>query len=188
MSNEREKMAEEEKEPTPETEEQKQDAPAAEKPSSNKKKLIIFAIAPILVFAIIAAILYFTGLLKGFLPNSHSSQAAPVAPKVEKAPEKILYYDLPEIFINLNNPTSQVNFLKISLSLEVNEEEKIKKIEEMKPRIIDQLQIYLRQLKADDLKGSAGLQRLREELLLRINSVLEPAKINDVLFKEMLLQ
>ena len=33
-----------------------------------------------------------------------------------------------------------------------------------------------------------GAERLREELLLRVNTAIEPAVVNDVLFKEMLVQ
>ena len=39
-----------------------------------------------------------------------------------------------------------------------------------------------------DLRGSAGLYRLREELLVRVNKAAAPAKVSDVLFKEMLVQ
>ncbi|MFX9073467.1 flagellar basal body-associated FliL family protein, partial [Acinetobacter baumannii] len=56
------------------------------------------------------------------------------------------------------------------------------------PRIIDNFQVYLRELRLDDLKGSAGMYRLREELLLRVNMAAQPVKIKDVLFKEMLVQ
>jgi flagellar protein FliL len=56
------------------------------------------------------------------------------------------------------------------------------------PRIIDNFQVYLRELRVEDLKGSGGMYRLREELLLRVNAAVAPAKINDVLFKEMLVQ
>jgi flagellar FliL protein len=180
-------MADEETPPKPAEENPSEGAPAEAAPpaSSSKKKLLLFAFVPILVFGIIAAILYFSGALKGFFPAHKKTDEVA---KVEKPPEKLLYYDLPEIFINLNSGSGRINFLKITLSLEVNDEKKVKHIEEVKPRIIDQLQVYLRQLKIDDLKGSAGLQKLREELLVRINSVLEPEKVNDVLFKEMLLQ
>ena len=45
-----------------------------------------------------------------------------------------------------------------------------------------------RHLRPEDLRGSAGLYRLREELLARVNTSAQPAKVNDVLFKEMLIQ
>ncbi|MFQ5467950.1 MAG: flagellar basal body-associated FliL family protein, partial [Kiloniellaceae bacterium] len=48
--------------------------------------------------------------------------------------------------------------------------------------------VYLRELRIQDLQGSAGLQRLREELLLRVATAAYPAQVRDVLFREMLIQ
>ena len=47
---------------------------------------------------------------------------------------------------------------------------------------------YLRELRPADLEGSAGLFRLKEELLRRINLSVYPAKVEGVLFKEILVQ
>ena len=48
--------------------------------------------------------------------------------------------------------------------------------------------MYLRELRAQDLSGSAGLFRLKEELLVRLNTSVAPAEVKDVLFREMLVQ
>ena len=64
----------------------------------------------------------------------------------------------------------------------------IKRVETVMPRIMDNFQAYLRELRIEDLKGAAGMYRLREELLSRVNAALAPVKVHDVLFKEMLVQ
>jgi flagellar FliL protein len=56
------------------------------------------------------------------------------------------------------------------------------------PRIVDNLQGYLRELRVDELKGSAGAYRLKEEMLTRIKAAVAPAKVNAVLFKELQVQ
>jgi len=56
------------------------------------------------------------------------------------------------------------------------------------PRVVDQFQGYLRELRIDDLKGSAGVIRLKEELLRRINVATAPYHVRDVLLKEMIIQ
>jgi flagellar FliL protein len=58
----------------------------------------------------------------------------------------------------------------------------------MMPRIIDNFHVYLRELRAEDLRGSAGLYRLREELLIRVQAIADPVVVRDVLFKEVLVQ
>ena len=56
------------------------------------------------------------------------------------------------------------------------------------PRVTDQFNGFLRELRTDDLSGSAGAYRLRLELLRRVNLVIAPAQINAVLIEEMLVQ
>ena len=99
-----------------------------------------------------------------------------------------VFYDLPEILVNLNSTGRKQNFLKIRVSLELESALDVGKIEAVMPRIIDNFQVYLRELRVDDLQGSAGMLRLREELMARVNNAVKPAKVNDVLFKEMLVQ
>jgi flagellar FliL protein len=43
-------------------------------------------------------------------------------------------------------------------------------------------------LRPEDLRGSSGFLRLREELLTRVQLAAAPARVNDLLFREMLVQ
>ena len=47
---------------------------------------------------------------------------------------------------------------------------------------------HFSELRLDDLKGSAGVLRLKEELLRRVNVAAAPYKVRDVLLKEMIVQ
>ena len=44
------------------------------------------------------------------------------------------------------------------------------------------------ELRASDLSGSAGMFRLKEELTRRVNAAIQPAQVNAVLFKEIIVQ
>ena len=101
---------------------------------------------------------------------------------------QIVYYDLEEFLVNLNNPVRQVSFLKMTVTLELPNLASKSSVESKMPRVRDSFQVYLRELRNSDLQGSAGIQRLREELLLRINKVLAPDKVTDILFKEIIVQ
>jgi flagellar FliL protein len=46
----------------------------------------------------------------------------------------------------------------------------------------------MRELRPADLEGSAGMFRLKEELLRRVNLTVYPARVDAVLFKELLVQ
>mgnify|MGYP000196188189 CR=1 FL=1 len=101
---------------------------------------------------------------------------------------KPVYYELPEFLVNLNTTGKQTSFLKTTIILEVLSQNDVSAIEGNLPRLMDAFNTYLRELRSSDLAGSAGLYRLKEELMMRINKTLYPNKVNDVLFREILVQ
>lgn len=105
--------------------------------------------------------------------------------KADKGP---IYYDLPEFLVNLTSPTKQTSFLKMKVTLELKKKKDIKAVEKALPRITDSFNTYLRELRPDDLRGSAGMYRLRDEMILRINQSLAPVEIKSLLFKEVIVQ
>lgn len=149
------------------------------------KKLILFIVLPALLLLGAAAGAHFSGLTKKFLGGGEAEQAEEHKPE---PPKQAIYYNLPEMLVNLNSAGRRASYLKISVSLELDNPADIPRIEAIMPRIVDNFQVYLRELRIEDLRGSAGLYRLREELLARVNTAAQPARVNDVLFKEMLVQ
>jgi flagellar FliL protein len=169
------------------TEEIGNGAEAEVKPGSNGKTIVLFVVLPILLLfgAIFAA--YLAGLLDpllGVAPKEPEEKVAEPLPEIQRS----AYYQLPEMLVNLNTGGRKTSYLKISVSLELESEAAVEEVKQVLPRIIDNFQVYLRELRVEDLSGSAGLQRLREELLLRVNAAARPVVVRDVLFKEMLVQ
>ena len=151
-------------------------------PKKSKKKLIIIAVLALLIIIGGVAGAYFAGLFGG------NAESATEESKETGAAEKPVFYTLPEFLVNLNTGNKSSSFLKTVVILEVAKQEDVPTIEANLPRFVDAVNTYLRELRASDLSGSAGIQRLREELLIRANKSLAPVKINDVLFKEIVVQ
>ena len=149
----------------------------------NGKKLVLFIILPLLLLLGGLGGAYLAGLLDP-LVGKHE---APVEARAAAVPQTV-FFDLPQMLVNLNTGGSKRNYLKIAISLELTSEEDSVALENLLPRVVDNFQVYLRELRVEDLRGSAGVQRLREELLLRVNNAVHPIKVRDVLFKEMLVQ
>jgi flagellar FliL protein len=145
------------------------------------KKVTLFVVLPLLLLGGVAGGLYASGMLDKLLGEADASTQA-------AAPKQTVFYDMPTLLVNLNSDGRQSSFLKLTVSLELNSKQDRKVMETMQPRIVDNFQVYLRELRIEDLQGSAGLQRLREELLLRVNTAVEDATVEDVLFKQMLVQ
>lgn len=150
------------------------------KPKS-KLPLIIGGIVGL--FLLCAAGAYFMGVFGG----------GEEKPGAQAQEEKLLatditYYDFPQILVNLNEPGRKGKFLKLTIVFELGSPDDVPLIEKLEPRIIDQFQMYLRELRFEDLQGSEGVHRLREELLRRVNSEAGKDKVKDILFKNILVQ
>lgn len=185
-------------------------------PKKGKKKLLIIVILLLLIGGGGAGA-YFTGMLDSFLGGGATEEAAAEGedPPVEDSghgeeaaaeedgghgevgedgkPKHVagapIFYDLPEFLVNLNTGTGRgVSFLKATITLELPSEEAVAQVEAMLPRIKDTMNTYLREMRTSDLAGSAGIYRLREELLMRVNKVIQPQQVKDVLFKDIIVQ
>ena len=152
------------------------------KGGGGKKKLFIIVGLVLLLVIGGAAAAFFTGLLDPLL-GGEKNQTEDGA-----ILQDAVFYDMEELLVTLSAEGREATFLKIKISLELEKQEDVPSLEKLLPRIIGNFQIYLRELRIEDLKGSAGMYRLREELLKRVTAAIAPIKVNDVLFKEMIIQ
>lgn len=165
---------------------------------SKKKKMLILIVLPVLLIVGGLAGAYFAGLLDPLLGGKEAPPAEAPKPSAQPsgtaptpAPNQVqgtIFYDLPEMLVDINGQGRKRTFMKIRVSLELASPADVPVVEGVMPRIIDNFQVYLRELRLEDIQGAAGIYRLREELLVRVNAAVRPAKVNDVLFKEMLIQ
>ena len=164
------------------------DAPAAEggdaaPKKGGKKKLILMAM-PVLLIAIGAG-LWFTGVLPNLLGMGHHDKHGEEASGKSSAP---IFVDLPDMIANLSSTANRPTYVKLQARLEVSKQEDADRIKAALPRLQDMFQTYLREMRPEELRGSIGVVRLREELLGRANVAIAPGKVNDVLFTQMLIQ
>ena len=98
-------------------------------------------------------------------------------------------FNLPPMIVNLNAEEGQKEaFMKLTVALEVANEETMLEIQPSMAKVVDAFQVYLRELRRSDLEGSAGVYRLKEELLRRVNVAIYPSRVESILFKEILVQ
>lgn len=159
---------------------------ASAKPKLAKKKLIIIiAVATVLLLGGAGAGLYFTGIIGG---HKAASKEGEEGEKKAEKDGKAVFYELGDMIVNLSGEGRRPSMLKVKLTIELDDEKDKAAMEKVKPRVLDSFQAYMRELRVEDLKGSAGIYRLREELLLRVAEAAHPAKVRDVLITEMLVQ
>jgi flagellar FliL protein len=166
---------------------------------SGKKILMIGAGAFISLLVIVGAMTLFGGdddpedvedAQMAEMAEDAAERRAQVEAEQDKSTEELrtLFVELPDQMYNLNTGGDGNSFLKARITLEIDRESFRADLEVKMPRILDEFNVYMRELRPEDLDGAAGLFRLKEELLMRINQAVAPTRVKDVLFQEFLVQ
>jgi flagellar FliL protein len=122
--------------------------------------------------------------------GGHGGNAAPVegAGTIAPGPDGVTFYTLPDLIVNIQSVDGRQTYLKLRLTLEVKDASVAHRLQQQYPRMNDMFQSFLRELRPDDLAGSAGSYQLRTEILRRVNLIAAPGKVDAVLIEEMLVQ
>lgn len=114
--------------------------------------------------------------------------ADPAAGVIAEGPDGVIFYTLPDMVVNIQSPDGKPTFLQLKLTLEMHDAELAATLQEEAPRMQDMFQGFLRELRPEDLAGSAGSYQLRTEILRRVNLIAAPGKVDAVLIEKMLVQ
>lgn len=165
----------------------------------NAKKIVLLVFLPLLLLGVSGAGVYYMGYLDKFLGKHLDCENvteddpayAACAEQLAAAATDMtpgVFIDIPDMIVNLNSTSKQPRFLKIHLKVELEEKTDEKLFETVLPRVVDQFQTYLRELRIEDLRGSSGMYRMKIELLSRVKAAAPDIKVRDVLFQEILVQ
>ena len=122
--------------------------------------------------------------------GGHAGDAAPIegSGTIAPGPDGVTFYTLPDLIVNIQSVDGRQTYLKLRLTLEVKDASVATRLQQQYPRMNDMFQSFLRELRPDDLAGSAGSYQLRTEILRRVNLIAAPGKVDAVLIEEMLVQ
>jgi flagellar FliL protein len=162
--------------------------------SAGRRKLILFVGVPIIVVILLVGV----AIVMGIGPfGGADEEVTTESSRGEEGDQggggsagNVGFYELPQMMVNLNTTDGTTEFLRITVSLEIANDtpETRVQLDTMLPRVLDNFQTYMRELRLEDLNGSAGLFRLKQEMLSRINRAVDPVQVSDVLFSELLVQ
>lgn len=107
---------------------------------------------------------------------------------IAEGPDGVTFYTLPDMVVNIQSTNGQPTFLQLKLTLEMQDAHLASTLQEEMPRLQDMFQGFLRELRPEDLSGSAGSYQLRAEILRRVNLVAAPGKVDAVLIEQMLVK
>ena len=147
---------------------------------SHKKLFIIFGV--VVSSCALLGVLFFTSLFDLMMgdvnPDSEKNAA-----EVLKA-KSVTYLPIPELTINLKKTSSRSRTLTASFVLALENENVRKNVNHFIPMIQDQFHTFLREMDVSDLEGMAGIERVSQEMLIRINRVVAPFSVKDVLVQK----
>lgn len=107
---------------------------------------------------------------------------------IAEGPDGVTFFTLPDMVVNIQAADGRPTFLKLKLTLETRDAHVAEQLQAEMPRMQDMFQGFLRELRPEDLAGSAGSFQLRAEILRRVNLIAAPGKVDAVLIEEMLVQ
>ncbi|ALK08790.1 Flagellar FliL protein [Blastochloris viridis] len=156
---------------------EQEDGAEGVRPGGGKKKLILISGAVVLALALGGGGFYF--FKKGDERRIEDAKLA--APKP-------VFFELPDITVNLAGNPGRPLYMRVKVVIEAPDPMTLEALKPVMPRVADSFQVHMREMRQTDLEGSAGIYRLREELTRRVNAAIAPARINAVLFKEIVVQ
>lgn len=98
------------------------------------------------------------------------------------------FIDIPPMTVNLRSSDGTPRFLRVHLMLVPTSSGRQDEITQKLPLIIDAYQPFLRELRPEDLAGSAAAFRLKEEMLIRANHEVGAGAVADVLIQDLVQQ
>lgn len=168
------------------------DAGAGPSGGGARLRLVLVGVLALLLAGRGAAAWFLLGAEAGTEPAADGHAPAQPAKATDAhggpATPKVTFIDLPDILVNLASDQRRPRYLKLKVTLEVANDTVAREVGGLAPRVMDSFQGYLRALRTEDVEGARGMQVLKEELLARVNLAIHPTRVEDVLFKELLLQ
>lgn len=155
--------------------------PSPDSGGGRKKPIVKIAAGGLLLIVVVAG-LWFSGILSHLTGHGAKKTGAAV---VEERPVLV---DLPDIVSNLDTGNRRSSFIKLHAKLQVAHAADVVSLQADMPQILDVFQTYLRSTRPDELRGGEGTYRLREALMNRVDAVVAPVQVTDLLFTEVLVQ
>lgn len=98
------------------------------------------------------------------------------------------YIEVPPMIVNLRSGDGQARFLKLRFIIVAADESAATRVKDRLPVVLDALQPLLRELRPDDLNGSAAVFRIKEEMISRATQALGAGTVRDILIQDLVQQ
>ena len=159
------------------------EAPEAGEKKSKKLLIIILVFVLLLLGGGGVGVYYYFWAPK---PPS-AEELAKVEAEKNKKPEILPVFSLKPFVVNLADGKGR-RYLKVSMKLELSNDELLDEVEKRQPQIRDVILTLLSSKTSDEVNSMEGKFLLREEIIKRVNTFLITGKITKIYLEEFVVQ
>lgn len=98
------------------------------------------------------------------------------------------FVEAPPMVVNLRSADGQARYLKLRFIVVAGGPEFTDEVRGRLPLILDALQPFLRELRPEDLNGSAAVFRVKEEMMRRAADAMGAGVVRDILIQDLVQQ
>ncbi len=152
----------------------------------SKKVIIIIIIVAVLVLGVIGGGFF---ILSQQINKIASQTGQPVVQQtIEKQDDTPgVMYSLRKFIVNIADP-GQDKFLSVQMDLEVKDKDAAQKIDSQLPKVRDAILTILPTKRSEELQSVKGKNILRDELIAKLNTLLNGDLVKNIYFTEFVIQ
>ena len=110
-----------------------------------------------------------------------------ITPTLSAAVEPV-FHQFSTMLVNLKSTGGRSSFLKLTFTAQLESADDLTVVKNYEPKIINEFQLYLRELTVDDLKASEGIAKMRNDFIDIVQRTTGNDKVKDIFIKELLVQ
>jgi flagellar FliL protein len=123
--------------------------------------------------------------MKAYSSNGEQDRTRKTQSQTEEVSDS--YVDMEPLVVNLSSDDKKKTYLRLAATLRGTSPSDVSLIKAKMPMLVDSFQTFLTGLRSADFSGTGVTILLKEELLKRVNKIISPAKVEEVLFREMII-
>ena len=150
------------------------------------KLMIIIIVIAMLFIGVMGAGFFMLSKQIGAITLSGDQGAQQEIAQEEEEIESVMY-SLKTFIVNLAD-SGQDRYIRVTMDLEVKDQESANNIEKMLPKVRDSILTILPTRSSTDIQSSAGKTALRDEIISGLNNILKKDVVLNIYFTEFVVQ
>ncbi|WP_457621919.1 flagellar basal body-associated FliL family protein [Persephonella sp.] len=158
-----------------------------EEKKGGKKKLIIIAVLLLVILAGGGGAAYKFLVLDKQKEEEQENKAEKIQEEIKDIENLGIMFEVGTFIVNLADKDAD-RFLKVTVILEIENEQVKMEVEKRLPQIKDAITTLLFTKNSRELKTAEGIELLKEEIIKRVNAILPLGGVKNVYFTDFVIQ